>query len=144
MSPKKTSLKLIPPEKYSELVKTVHFFDIVFKGGNWSVNPDVLGERNSIIVGFETERRDIDDNRVEFTQHYKLNVIPKNKKRPVVKIECDIVTQCYSDEKQSDIFWDTYERMTLPVITVPFFREHVHSLSGKMGIQPIVVPPWTR
>ena len=125
-------------------MKNVSNFEVVFQSGQWSLHSELLGTQNGIDVGFETVRKDIDENHIEFTQHFILNVIPKGKKRAAVKIECDIVTTCETEGKQPDSFWNTYERITLPVITVPFFREHAHSLSGKMGIPPIVVPPWTR
>ncbi len=135
---------LLEPEQYQAEVGSVSFTDIYFKSGDWLVRPETLGEKNRIEVGFETEKTIIDPTRVTFEQNFKLRVRTRHERKFPVIVNCVIVTNCVSDWKHNEKFWRTYEVVSLPVITVPFFREFVHSMTSKMGIAPIIVPPWTR
>lgn len=122
----------------------IHLIDIYFQSGDWHVDRDKLGSRNRLEVGFKTEILEQDSRHSYFLQKFNLAVKPENVDETVVTIACEIVVKCTSDQDVSSDFWKTYEQTTLAIISVPYFREFVFSLSGKMGIPPIHVPHWVR
>lgn len=122
----------------------IHLIDLYFQSGDWHVELEKLGSRNRLKVGFKTEVLEQDSRHSYYMQKFNLAVKPENVDETVVKIACEIVVKCTSDQDVTPDFWKTYEQTTLPVISVPYFREYVFSLSGKMGIPPIHVPHWVK
>jgi hypothetical protein len=135
--------KLIPPDEFNDLVKNVQLSGIYFKSGQWSINHDLLDDKNILTVGFDIDEINEDSNSVKFSQKFNLSLTAEEKKRAGVKISVEIVTHCIAEKEMTAKFWNTYKEVSLPIISVPFFREYIYNLTGKMDIHPITVPPWT-
>ena len=136
--------EIIPPEEYKKAVHNIHLVDMYFRWSEWFIKREFLGEKNHIDIHIDNDITEQDVHHSIFVQHYFLTVISEDKKEIAVEIKCSIVTSCKSEAEISKEFWKSYEQITLPVITVPYFREYVYSLTGKMGIPPIIVPHWVR
>lgn len=139
-----SKIKLLSPEEYKNYIPFVHLVDTYFKSSEWEVDKSKLSNENQISISVENNITEINTESVEFVQNYKLRVTPEDQRKVAVKINCEIISACESDKELSEKFWITYAERTLPVVTFPLFREYAFSVSGKMGIKPIIVPLWKR
>lgn len=147
MSANHRKAKEQPKIKSAETSKkhpAINLIDVYFQAGNWQVNREKLGSRNHLEVGFETDVLEQDTKHSYFLQKFELTAKPEKGGETAVLITCDIVVKCVSETDVAADFWKKYQQNTLPVISVPYFREYVFSLTGKMGIPPIHVPHWIR
>jgi preprotein translocase subunit SecB len=132
------------PKDYKKAVPKINLVDIIFQSGSWEIFREKLGSENHIDLNFDTEELEQDSFHTIFKQKFYVKVTAKELKEPAVTIKCDIIVICESKTEISPEFWEAYKQISLPVITVPYFREFVYSISVKMGIPPIVVPHWVR
>lgn len=139
----KTKKQAIPKD-YKKAVPNINLVDIIFQSGSWEVFREKLGDENHIDLEFNTEVLEQDTHHTVYKQKFLVKVIAKDQKDYAVTINCNIIVTCESETEITKEFWKAYEQISLPVITVPYFRECVYSISGKMGIPPIVVPHWVK
>lgn len=139
-----TKQKPVTDQQKTETRPVIHLIDLYFSAGDWQVSREKLGAKNRLEVKFETEVTDQGPRHSYFIQKFNLTVKPDKSEEIVASFNCQIVVKCTSDSDVPTEFWKKYETEVLPVISVPYFREYVFSLSGKMGIPPIHVPHWVR
>jgi len=134
----------IPPDQFQELIQTVHLNKIYLKSGNWNVNKKTLLSSNEIDISIGNDLTILNEEKVSFNQLFNLRLIPNGKKRSSLNIKCELVADFNSETKLDHNFWVTFGEYIVPTISIPFLREYVLSLTGKMDIPPILLPLWKK
>jgi len=133
----------ISPEEFREQKEFVELNEIYFQAGDWYVNRENLVQNTNIKLNYEIECLKREKKQFKCRAKFKLQGMSENKDEKFIEINCNLMVEAFAKKEVSENFWKAYEEMTVPILTVPYFREHVFSLTGKMGIPPIRVPHWT-
>src|SRR3712207_6224097 len=74
-------------------------------------------------------------------QSYGLSVLADE---PLAEIEVTFGLRFRSKQPMTEVFFEVFEEVNLPVNTWPYLREFVSSTLGRMGWQPITLPALKR
>lgn len=83
----------ISPEEFKEQKQYVNLDEIYFQSGNWEVDKEQFGEKNSIELGFDRDCLEKDSIHFKCVQKFTLKVISEKTEEEVVSISCNIVVE---------------------------------------------------
>jgi preprotein translocase subunit SecB len=132
----------VSPKKYSNILANIEIKKIGFLEISSNFNVEALKE-GAISVDAKNEVEITHTENIKTfaaIDGYQLTGRLEEKTLFTIKIKIMVVFNCKA--KPEEEFLKLFEQNTLKVITYPYVREEVQSLTTKMGITPLVLPMW--
>jgi hypothetical protein len=76
----------------------------------------------------------------EIAATYAVRLVRANEVAPVAQLSVTYLVRYSTAEKMTEACFDQLRRVTLRIHTVPFAREWFRDTSGRMGLEPILLP----
>lgn len=127
----------ISPETYGKILDGIELDDIALIKLNSSINQDNLSA--SMKISIKDVSAFVNDEQ-GFKVENKYTLLSKKENKIGLKIEAVYLISFKSIATIDDDFFDIYKSMSLPLITWPFFRELVYSITSRTSIPPLTLP----
>jgi preprotein translocase subunit SecB len=127
----------ISPETYGKILDGIELDDIALTKLNSSINHDNLSA--SMKISIKDVSAFVNDEQ-GFKVENKYTLLSKTENKIGLKIEAVYLISFKSIATIDDDFYDIYKSMSLPLITWPFFRELVNSITSRTNIPPLTLP----
>jgi preprotein translocase subunit SecB len=127
----------ISPETYGKILDGIELDDIALTKLNSSINHDNLSA--SMKISIKDVSAFVNDEQ-GFKVENKYTLLSKTENKIGLKIEAVYLISFKSIATIDDDFFDIYKSMSLPLITWPFFRELVNSITSRTNIPPLTLP----
>ncbi|MBD3378516.1 hypothetical protein GF406_26045 [candidate division KSB1 bacterium] len=127
----------ISPETYGKILAGIELDDIALTKLNSSINHDNLSA--SMKISIKDVSAFVNDEQ-GFKVENKYTLLSKTENKIGLKIEAVYLISFKSIATIDDDFFDIYKSMSLPLITWPFFRELVNSITSRTNIPPLTLP----
>ncbi|MFL0163980.1 protein-export chaperone SecB [Candidatus Clostridium helianthi] len=127
---------------YKEFIKAIELKDVFLS--KITSKRSILETNNSDInvdVEFKPDFNKLEQKENEFTSVAQFHVTAKNENEVLFEIECEFTVINYIDNKelmQSECI-DTYVQNNLPIITWPYGREIINSMTTRMGFPALIL-----
>jgi len=130
------------PEKYAETLRDTELTDIFLESCSTSVDRDTMLGRVGLKVSVKqrasySREDDIVKIKHSFSLTCKHHEIEKNS---LIKISATFCLVYVTVSSFDDDFFKVFKRTTLPMVSWPYFREFVQSMTQRMGIPPLTLP----
>jgi len=143
LSPKteqKKDTELISRKEYRSILNGLELEELYFVKGKFSVNKDDLKPNSEIEIKDSASFKHEENNLVNITHIYKLNVLNQESKKTDLNIECTFFLQLSTSKKLTRKFFDIYKEINLPINTWPYFREFVNNITIRMNLPALTLP----
>ena len=132
----------LSPEKYAEILRGTELQEIFLESCSASVNREMMFGKAGIQVSIrERASYDREDDLVKIKHSFNLTCThPEIEKGPLIKISATFCLLYTSVPDFDEDFFDVFKKMTLPVVSWPYFREFVQSMTQRMSIPPLTLP----
>jgi len=133
--------KQLPPEKYRDILDSIHLLEISLIDVSATVS-------RSTLLNKEQPKFRIQDNFMIDHAHdfyrlkgaYSVDVPVKGRGKNPLDIKATYSVRFSGPENIPDEFWIVYKEMVLPIQLWPYFRELVQSMTARMNIPPLTLP----
>ncbi|NOZ74841.1 MAG: hypothetical protein GXO90_05610 [FCB group bacterium] len=133
--------KQLPPEKYREILDSIHLIEISLIEVSSTVSRSAL--LNMEQPKFRIRDSFSVDHAKEFYRlkgAYRVDVPVKGRGKNPLNIEAIYSVRFSGPENIPEGFWIIYKEIVLPIQLWPYFREFVQSLTARMNIPPLTLP----
>jgi len=132
--------KLLPPNRYKELLRKVDLDQINLVECSAKLRRERFVKELTVIITDKAKIELVKDNSANILHTYSLIATKGSKRDYALKINCTFVVILSSSEVLTEEFLTTYIEINLKMITWPYFREFVQSISSRMNIPSLTLP----
>jgi hypothetical protein len=136
--------KKISSKEYSSVLKGLELKSLYFSGAKFALSKENIAIGSIVKIESRASFKVLENNSVEVAHSYRLRVINKENKKIGIRIRCDIILLYSSKETFSELFFEIFKGINLPINTWPYFREYVSSSISRMNVPPLVLPLFKR
>jgi hypothetical protein len=133
--------KQLPPEKYREILDSIHLMEISLIEVSSTVSRSAL--LNMEHPKFRIRDSFSMDHAKDFYRlkgAYSVDVPVKGRGKNPLEIKATYSVRFSGPENIPEEFWIIYKEMVLPIQLWPYFRELVQSMTARMNIPPLTLP----
>lgn len=128
----------ISPDAYRQALDKLALKAVCIEELNATCNRDMLNAgKTTINLASKTFSRQTPD---EYFSYITYQLTGLQAETPVLKIEATFCVIFDTDERVPDGFSDVFDGQNLPITTLPYLRELIASLTGRMGLQTLTIP----
>jgi len=129
----------LSPKEYQAILKNVELRSIILKRLETKIDTDISFERLDIDFVEDASYKKKDDEIIILHEFSVIGYELMDAKH-VIDLSGDFQLTFSGDEHFNDDFFKIYKKFNLPIITMPYFRELITTMTSRMGIPPIVLP----
>jgi preprotein translocase subunit SecB len=135
----KKPFKLSPPD-YLEIIKEIELESISLIDCSAQLNPEQVNPNMKVSIQEKSSFKRLNDDRIDIFHTYKMDVRAEEASKSFVFLNAKFKVELAHASKMTDDAFDIYSHHSLPVLTIPYFREFVNSITARMNISPITLP----
>lgn len=135
----------ISPEDYREFINQIELQHIVLASASIKRH-GVPTFEGTLSYDQKPTKREYESsaNGFEATLHYLVELREEGNDQPFGEIRTAFTASYRSEEEMTDVVFDVFGELNLPVNVYPYIREFVHSSTARMGFPGLVLPTLKR
>lgn len=132
----------MPPEKFNKLLEFLELKNIFVTDLKSSLNLKIASKKlqNNPVLNFSEDSKiiELNDDSATLEVSYKLNAKVKTSKLFDITLKYAVLFE--QAQKLPEEFYETYQKLSLPLQTFPYFREYTNSIISRMGLPALILP----
>ena len=130
------------PKRYAQILKRTELLGVYLESCSATYKREIVFAKEGLEVSIRERAsytRQYEEIRINHS-FYLTCKYPEMKKDFVIKISATFCLLYTTDPDFDDDFFDVFKEITLPIVSWPYFREFVQSMTQRMGIPPLTLP----
>jgi preprotein translocase subunit SecB len=130
----------LSPAEYQQVIKEINLVSISLIDCSAKLDSSCRDGKMNVTIKEESALYRDRESRVRIIHTYKMDVRSESSKASFVFMNASFEVLLDNISNFSDEAFEIYKTVNLPVITLPYFRELVQSITARMNIAPITLP----
>jgi hypothetical protein len=132
----------VSPKEYREFISGLRLTNIAMKTSRAQRIADKvdLTRKIDMSINDHADFRMAAEDQCIISHAYELAMSYTGEKDTLLDVSCTFEVALQTGRPMTREYFEVFSKVNLPVNTWPYFREFVHSMIGRMGLPPLILP----